>query len=198
LHVSTPLQALPSLHASGAPGSQAYVVRLQVSVPLQALPSSHDALLEQHGATGVCVQPVAGVQSSLVQLMPSSHTSGDPGWHPTAATQVSTPLQALPSLHESGVPGTQLCVERSHVSTPLQALPSLQAGSPVQQPLLGVCVHPPSGAQPSTVQPMPSSQFGGLPLWQLPVSGLQLSTPLQGLPSSHAVGVPGRQVCVSS
>jgi len=43
------------------------------------------------------------------------------------------------------------------------------------------------------VQRLPSSQLGATPAEQVPVVGLQVSTPLQGLPSSHSGG-PGTQV----
>ena len=75
---------------------------------------------------GVWVQPVTGLQASVVHALPSSQLSADPGvqtpiWH------VSLPLQTLPSLHD--VPFvTFTCwhpATGSHVSV-VQGLPSLQ------------------------------------------------------------------------
>ena len=44
-----------------------------------------------------CAQPVAGLQESFVQRLPSLQFSGDPPHVPPA--QVSLVVQALPSLH---------------------------------------------------------------------------------------------------
>jgi hypothetical protein len=45
---------------------------LQVSTPLQAMPSLHWAFVVQHPWTGVCVQPSCGSQASAVQTFASS------------------------------------------------------------------------------------------------------------------------------
>ena len=147
--------------------------------------------MAQQPGTGVWVQPLCGSQASAVHTRPSSHTGGTPLPQPDAGVQVSTPLQAFPSSQVGGVPAVQVCDVRSQVSTPLQALPSSQAALPVQQPATGVCVHPVSGTQASLVQKTPSSQLGGEPGAHVPVSERHVSTPLHGLPSSHAIGVPG-------
>jgi hypothetical protein len=66
----------------------------------------HDPLLEPVGIV-VCTQPVAGLQLSVVQGLPSLQSSGVPDVH-ARSWQVSMPLQRLPSLHwvplPAGVP----------------------------------------------------------------------------------------------
>jgi hypothetical protein len=100
LHVSLPLQALPSeqlvpvatgvcftpvfgsqesavhgLPSSTVGGVPAAQVPLEhISTPLQALPSEHDVPF----ATGVCVTPVTGSHPSAVHGLPSSTTGGVP------------------------------------------------------------------------------------------------------------------------
>jgi hypothetical protein len=86
------VQTLPSSQLGGAPPAQ--TPPAQVSLVVQALPSSQGAVLL------VCVQPVAGLQASSVQTLPSSQLGGDPPTH-TPAEQVSLIVQALPSLHEA-------------------------------------------------------------------------------------------------
>jgi hypothetical protein len=69
------VHTFPSLQTSGAPAAQ--VPFWQVSAPLQRLVSAHDVPF----ATGVVVQPVAGLQPSVVHTLPSLHTIGVPGVH---------------------------------------------------------------------------------------------------------------------
>ena len=54
------------------------------------------AFLEQGGL----VQPVAGIQPSWVQRLPSEQSRETPASQPVAGLQVSIPLQRLPSSHE--------------------------------------------------------------------------------------------------
>ena len=69
-----------------------------MSPVVQALPSVHaDALL-------AWAQPLAGLQESSVQTLPSSQLRGVPATQPLAGLQVSTPLQALLSVHVTAVP----------------------------------------------------------------------------------------------
>jgi hypothetical protein len=126
LHVSAPLQALPSpqlvpwatgawstpaagLHESvvhglpssttgGVPPKQT-ALALHASVPLHAL------LSEQlvPAATGRCATPVAGLQASAVHGLPSSTAGATPATQLAEALHVSAPLHALPS--EQLVPG---------------------------------------------------------------------------------------------
>src|SRR5438128_12077597 len=64
---------------------------LQVSPLVQALPSSQGLVLL------VCVQPVAGLQPSVVQTLPSSQLGAAPPTH-VPPLQVSFAVQASPSL----------------------------------------------------------------------------------------------------
>src|SRR5439155_604420 len=83
------VQAIPSLQLGAAPPTQA--PPLQVSPVVQALPSLQGLVLL------VCVQPVAGLQPSVVQTLPSSQLGAVP---PTQVPplQVSPVVQAFPSL----------------------------------------------------------------------------------------------------
>src|SRR5262245_41036350 len=76
-HAST-VHGSPSVQASGVPGAQRPVPVLHVSTPLQTLPSSQAALLVQQFAVGVCTQPDPATQLSVVQATPSSQSSGTP------------------------------------------------------------------------------------------------------------------------
>jgi hypothetical protein len=72
------VQGFESLQTSGVPA--VHVPVWQVSGPLQRLPSVHDTPL----ATGVAVQPVAGLQVSVVHTFESLHTTGVPAVHTPA------------------------------------------------------------------------------------------------------------------
>jgi hypothetical protein len=98
-------------------------------LPLQTLPSTHGEPL----ASGVLVQPLAGLQASVVHALLSLQLSGVPDvqvplWH------TSLPLQTLPSLHavpfntgvcEQPVAGSQLSVVQTFESLQLRALPAV-------------------------------------------------------------------------
>jgi hypothetical protein len=88
-HVSV-VQTLPSLHASGGPPT--HTPAAHTSFVVQAFPSVHADTFS------TCAQPVAGVQESSVQTLPSLQSSGGP---PTQAptAHVSSFVQALPSSH---------------------------------------------------------------------------------------------------
>jgi hypothetical protein len=64
------VQTLPSLQSGGAPPTQ--LPPEQASLVVHALPSSHESLLF------TCVQPVAGLQPSSVQALPSLQLIGVP------------------------------------------------------------------------------------------------------------------------
>ena len=171
-HTSLPVQASPSLHATllfvcvqPVPGSQASVVQRLPSSQLGAAPPTHtppeqvsfvvQALLSLHEMVlFVCVQPLAGLQLSPVQKLPSSQLGGGP---PTQAppAHVSLVVQASPSLHAAllfvntqPVAGAQVSfvhtllslqtsagppahVPPEHVSLVVQASPSLQTADVV-------------------------------------------------------------------
>src|SRR5438128_1649449 len=152
---------------------------LQVSPLVQALPSSQGLVLL------VCVQPVAGLQPSVVQTLPSSQLGAAPPTH-VPPLQVSPVVQAFPSLQGlvllvcvQPVAGLQPSVVQTLPSSQLGAappthVPQLQ-GSRVVSALgrlpwvvLLVCVQPVAGLQPSVVQTLPSSQLGAAPPTQVP------------------------------
>lgn len=97
LHVPV-LQALPDEEQStGVPETHVSVVRLHVSTPLQAFPSLQFALLVQPQRLVFTVQPPAtSLHPSSVQSMPSLHTRAGPPQTPFV--HVSGVVQALPSL----------------------------------------------------------------------------------------------------
>jgi hypothetical protein len=113
---------------------------------------------------------VQGAPSGLAGLehRPVAGLQMPASWHWSNAVQVSaTFTHPLDGLQESVV----------------QRLPSSQAA------LLAVWVQASViSSQASTVQDTPSSQLGAVPAWQ-PSVGLQVSVPLQALPSSHTTGV---------
>ena len=137
-------------------------------------------------AKGVTVQPVIGLQPSLVQLLPSSHWAGIPMQLP-AELQTSPVVHALPSLQDvpaaSNVMAQMLSsphlsvvqeflsshwtssVHATHLLLPeVQTLPTqtspcvhaLPSSQPI--PLATVCVQPFGIMQASIVQELPSSQ----------------------------------------
>src|SRR5205809_63002 len=87
------------------------------------------------------------------------------------------------------MPAWHAPVARSHLSIPLHASPSSHWASELQQPSIGVLglltQLPVPGSQLSSVQTLPSSQFGGGPPTQLPF--LQASSVVQASPSLQAV-----------
>jgi len=220
------VHTLASSQLGGAPPTQAPPT--QVSLVVHALPSLHGAALL------VCVQPVAGLQASSVHTLPSLQLGGAPPTQ-TPPAQVSLVVHELPSLQATvllvcaqpvaglqassvqtlassqlgGAPPTH--TPPAQVSLVVHALPSLHGA------VLLVCVQPDPGLQASSVQTLPSSQFGGAPPTHVPaaqvspvvqalpslqgavllvcvqpVAGLQASS-VHTLPSSQLVGPPGTQ-----
>src|SRR5262245_8032416 len=97
------------------------------------------------------------------------------------------PLQVSLSSHSwgSGWP-SHLHRPLWQVSLPLHGFPSLQPAPSGR----AVCLQLPRVlSQPSVVHGSPSSQFGGVPLWQTPPK--QVSAPLQTLPSLQEVPLGG-------
>src|SRR6185369_15937983 len=111
---------------------------------------------------------------------------------PGPAQVVRGPLAQLPVPgsqrwhvgHPSGVP---VHVPPAHASPVVHALPSLHGF------VLAVKTQPDAGAHASSVQGLPSLQTSGTPPLHEPFAGLQVSTPLQALPSLHTIGVPCAQ-----
>jgi hypothetical protein len=93
---------------------------------------------------------------------------------PLAGPQVSL-VQTLPSLQFNGVPGLQ--VPPPQTSCPLHTVLSSHGT------VLFVCWHAATGSQASVVQTLPSLQFNGVPVLQVPPP--QTSRPLHTVPSSH-------------
>jgi hypothetical protein len=164
------VQTLLSLQSGGAPPTQAPL--LQVSLVVQALLSSHGSLLF------TCVQPLAGLQPSVVHGFLSSQSGGAP---PTQAPllQVSLVVQALPSSHGALLLVLTQPVCSSQLSS-VQTLLSLQLGGgpPTQAPPLQAS---------AVVQALPSSHELLLGTNVQPLAGLQLSS-VQGLLSLQTTG----------
>ena len=190
-------QPVAAMHESvvhGLPSSQSFCVPGSHWPALHASPVVH-ALLSVHGAVlSVCTQPLAALQVSSVQGLPSLQPKAAPGthtppphtsltvqalsslhgdvlltcWQPPAALQVSV-VHGLLSSHASAGPGTQ--PPPLHVSVVVQALPSLHAA------VLFTCWHPSLASQESLVQPLPSSHDSAAPATQLP--------PLHASPCVH-------------
>jgi hypothetical protein len=151
------VQALASLQLGGVPGT--HVVPWHTSTPLHGLLSPQVPV--PHGVQpgiGVAVQPLAGLQPSVVQALPSLQVSALPGAH-RPDVQTSVPLHGFVSAH---------------------SLLVVQAW----QPAISVLTQPLAGLQVSEVQALPSSQLGAVPARHDPA--WQVSLPLHGLPSSHS------------
>ena len=217
--VSLVVHALLSLHALALLVNTQPVALTQVSV-VQPLVSSHGALatplhvpwlhasslvhasLSLHApVTGVCTQPLVGLQLSSVQTLLSSQTTGVVVHVP--ATQVSPLVQASPSVHSTalslvywqppvvshssvvqGLPSLQFTAVKTlqllapHVSPAVQALLSLQVTSLARK------TQPPArSSQELSVHGLLSSQPRTAPR-QTP--WLHASAVLQALPSSQA------------
>src|SRR5438876_760846 len=181
---------------AGAPPVQ--VPPLLVSLVVQAWPSLQGAVLL------TWTQPVEGLQVSSVQTLPSSQEGAGPPTHrpPLQATFVvhmlpslqgaallvctqavawlqPSAVQGLPSSQVGGAPPTQF--PPLQASLVVHALPSLQGA------VLLVWTQPVARSQPSSVQPLPSLQFGAGPPTQRPP--LQASLVVQALPSLHGAAL---------
>jgi len=113
--------------------------------------------------------------SASVHALPSSQEAVLFAFTQPIAGLHESSVHTLPSLQCGGGPPTHTPDE--HVSAVVQALPSSQLT------VLGALVQPTNTAQKSSVQTLPSSQFGAAPPTQTPA--LQLSASVHGLPSSH-------------
>ena len=117
----------------------------------------------------------------------SSQLSGVASHAPVCGLHASAPLHALPS--------PPLQVTAAGVSVPWQ-LPPLQVSFWVQAlpslhpSVLFMKVQPVCGSHMSVVQALPSLQLGVWPATHWPFAGLQVSTPLQALPSVQTIGAP--------
>jgi hypothetical protein len=95
------VQTLPSLQLSAVPGVHAPL--WHVSAPLQTLPSEHAVPF----ASATFWQPLAALQASVVQALPSLQLSAVPGVQ-VPAWQVSPPLHTVVSAHDEPF-GTAAC-----------------------------------------------------------------------------------------
>src|SRR5437867_1879335 len=186
------VQTLWSSQLGGGPPT--HVPPLHVSLVVQALPSLHGAVLF------VWTQPVAGSQLSVVHTFPSSQLGAGPPTH-VPPLHVSFVVQALPSLHgavlfvwtqpvaglqESSVQGVgsrEVEGGRPAHAPPLQVSFVVQALPSLHGAVLFVWTQPVAGVQESSVQGLPSLQFGGGPPAHAPP--LQVSFVVQALPSLH-------------
>ena len=182
-----PQELAPLVHAPAA----------QTSPTVQPLPSSQALVLL------TCVQPLSGLQASLVQTLPSSQNTATTTAVPLHAppAHASLVVQALPSLQDRAlllwaqpVAGEQESLVQMLLSSqltllppqkpPLQvsfwlhALPSLQASV-----LLAKTQLPLAASQVSLVHGLPSLHTATAPGLQAPVA--QMSPTVQALPSVH-------------
>jgi hypothetical protein len=151
-------------------------------------------------------QPVKALQLSVVQALLSLQLSGAPAVQ-VPAWQVSAPLHTVLSAHDVPLAtavltqpevGLQVSVVQTLESLQLRGVPAVQVplwqvSAPLHTLVSAQAV--PSGravlAQPvvtlheSVVQTLESSQLRGVPALQMPL--WQVSSPLQTLPSLHAV-----------
>jgi hypothetical protein len=188
------LSSVQELSSSQTTGVPEQTPPAQISATVHALPSSQAAELL------VFWQPSTGSQESSVQPFPSSQLGGAPPtqtpplqvsavvqasassqdavllvfWHPKAGLQESV-VQTLLSSQLGGGPPTQ--IPALQVSAVVQASPSSQDA------VLLTFWQPRTGSQESSVQGLPSSQFGGAPPTQAPP--LQVSAVVQALLSSQ-------------
>ncbi|MCZ7686712.1 MAG: hypothetical protein M5U28_51375 [Sandaracinaceae bacterium] len=186
-HISTPLQARPSLqrpwsgalaHASvsvshvsivqGTPSSQLTESRRQPmegsqrSVPLQKTPSSHSASLS-HGS-GVS-QPPSGSQ-----IMPLGQRASSAGYeHAPVSGSHRSVVQSTASAHSMAMPGRHC--PSLHTSTPLQASASSHSAALSH-------AGPPASAEPESRWPTgpPSTPEEGRLPWAQPAAAASRST----------------------
>ena len=159
---------------------------------VQKLPSLQGKLLKSFA------QPLAGLQASVVQGLPSSQLAALPGTQapplqpsptvhrlasvqvalfakdeqPVAGVQLSS-VHGLPSLHTVGAPLRHALLAQT--SPLVHALPSSHVN------VLALTVQPLSGSHASVVQGLPSLQPSAVPLTHPPP--LQLSATVHALPS---------------
>jgi hypothetical protein len=111
--------------------------------------------------------------SPVVHALPSLQLAVLLVWTQPLAPLHESSVQPLPSSQFGGGPPWHVPPEQ--VSPVVHALPSLQLA------VLGMCTQPLAGLHESSVQPLPSSQFGAGPPWHVPPE--QVSPVVQGLPS---------------
>jgi hypothetical protein len=161
------VQLTPSSQEMGDP---AHTPLEQTSPVVQTLLSS------QLFVFAGCAHPLAGLQASSVQGLPSLQSGAGPPTQ-TPSEQASLVVQALPSSQGPGTGAPPWHSPSLHDSSTVQGFASSQL------PALGVCTHPNSESQVSSVHGFASSQFVGPPPKQLPF--WHISPVVHSLPSSH-------------
>lgn len=126
-------------------------------------------------ATSFTQVPVSGLQLSTVHLISSSQFGGGP-WTQAPPEQKSS-VHRLSSSQLGRWPGMQLPFKQT--SGVVQGLPSLQVL------VLLAWVHPVAGLQPSSVQTLPSLQFGAGPPTHEPPE--HASPVVHAFPSEHGL-----------
>ncbi|MBI5610800.1 MAG: hypothetical protein HY902_18120 [Deltaproteobacteria bacterium] len=174
------VQTLPSSQALGSLPAQA-LAPSQADCSVQALPSSQAAPL----AVALNSQPVAGLQVSSVQALPSLQATAVPPLH-APVWQDSPAVQAFPSLQAPVVAACAHPLAASQLST-VQGLLSLQSTIPVWP-------HVPDLQASPVVQASPSSQAAELAGWAQPADLSQAGSSVQGLLSAHTTALPPLQV----
>ena len=145
--------------------------------PLEQTSPIVQTLLSSQGFEfATCVHPLAGLQLSSVQGLPSLQSTGAPPMQ-TPPEQVSFVVHALPSSHAPGTGVPPWHRPSVHDSLTVQGFASSQPA------LFGVCTHPVSGLQVSSVHELASSQFVGPPPEQRPL--WHVSPMVHSLPSSQ-------------
>src|SRR5437762_3273007 len=122
-------------------------------------------LLRRHSGSpvGVKTHPRIASHVSVVQVSPSSQTSGTPAWQaPLDGSHVSAPLHASPSSQATAVPPHS---PPRQVSFVVQRLPSSHGL------VLLTETQPTSGTQESSVHGFPSSHASGGPASHAPAAG---------------------------
>ena len=172
-------------------------------------------------ATLVAVQPVVGLQASVVHGFESLQTSGVPAVQ-APLWQVSAPLQRLLSAHDAPLGRTALVHTPVTQVTVVHGFESSQSPFTLHevQPPMGVCWQPLTALHVSVVHALLSLQLSAVPAAQVPLwhasdplhtfasrhgvplatglvvhpkAGLQLSV-VHTLPSLQTIGVPAVQV----
>src|SRR2546428_10148826 len=156
-------------------GPPRHLPPLLLSLVVQAFPSLQGAVLF------VWTQPVAGLQVSSVQPLPSSQLIAGPPTQPPLL-QVSLVVQAFPSLQGAVLAVWTQPVLGLQVSS-VQTLPSSQLGA---RPL----TQTPPLHRSLRVQAFASSHDAASFVWTHPAVGLQLSS-VQEVPSLQLRGAPG-------
>ena len=154
----------PSSRSSGVPAWQSSTAS-HVSTPVQT------SLSSQRLSVGTLAMPLTGSQLSIVQLTPSSGSSGVPAWQSRTASHVSTPVQTSESSHRLSVGTFAIPVMGSQLSNGATETPS----SSIQRCSSLTVEHRIASLGARCRHPL-SSQRLSVGTFAIPVMGSQLST----------------------